>query len=155
MDREWLASQLEAGRSLESIAREAGLNPSTVAYWANKHGLISAHVPRHRARGGIQRGVLEAAVERGLSIRQIAAELGVSAGTVRHWLGRYGMRTRPSNYTLRDGDRPPAVIRECPLHGWVAFVRVGARRHYRCGRCNVESVTARRREMKALLVAEA
>ena len=38
MDAGWLAEQLEAGRSIESIAREAGRDPSTVAYWVNKHG---------------------------------------------------------------------------------------------------------------------
>src|SRR3954470_8819344 len=100
MDREWLAERLAAGRSIESIAGEAGKAPSTVAYWANKHGLASAHAPRHRARGGIERAVLENLVEQGLSIRQIASELRVSAGTVRHWLGRYGLKTSPSNYSL-------------------------------------------------------
>jgi hypothetical protein len=32
MERDWLAAQLEAGRSIESIAREVEKNPSTVAY---------------------------------------------------------------------------------------------------------------------------
>jgi hypothetical protein len=155
MDREWLAAQLDAGRSIEAIARDAGKAPSTVAYWANKHGLVSAHAPRHRARGGIDREALEGLIELGMSIRQIGAELDVSAGTVRHWLGRYGLKTRPSHYSLRGGDRPPALVRECALHGWTVFVQVGANRVYRCGRCNVESVTARRRQVKALLVAEA
>jgi IS30 family transposase len=31
MDRAWLASQLDAGRSIESIAREVGKHPSTVS----------------------------------------------------------------------------------------------------------------------------
>jgi IS30 family transposase len=39
MDRTWLASQLAAGRSIESIAREVGKHPSTVAYNVKKHGL--------------------------------------------------------------------------------------------------------------------
>ena len=42
MDAAWLAEQLEAGRSIESIARETGRDPSTVAYWVNKYGLASA-----------------------------------------------------------------------------------------------------------------
>jgi hypothetical protein len=155
MDREWLAQRLTAGRSIESIAGEAGNAPSTVAYWANKHGLASRHAPRHAARGGIEREVLENLIEQGLSIRQIASELRLSAGTVRHWLGRHALKTSPSNYSLRGAERPLAVVRECALHGWTSFVQVGARRYYRCGRCNVESVTARRRQIKALLVAEA
>jgi IS30 family transposase len=32
MERDWLEAQLEAGRSIESIAREVGKHPSTVAY---------------------------------------------------------------------------------------------------------------------------
>ena len=42
MDREWLAAQLEAGRSIESIAQDVGKAPSTIAYWVNKHRLVSA-----------------------------------------------------------------------------------------------------------------
>jgi transposase len=155
MDREWLAAQLEAGRSIESIAQDVGKAPSTVAYWVNKYGLVSSHAPRHRGRGGIERTLLAGLVEQGLSIRQIAAELGVSAGTVRHWLGRYALKTRPSRYSPRGADRPPALVRECALHGWTTFVQIGSARRFRCGRCNVESVSARRRVVKALLVAEA
>ena len=58
MDRAWLGAQLEAGRSIESLAREAGRHPSTVAYWVNKHGLSSSHARRHAARGGIDRATL-------------------------------------------------------------------------------------------------
>lgn len=47
MDPAWLAYQLAAGRSIESLARELGRSPSTVAYWANKHGLRSEHAARH------------------------------------------------------------------------------------------------------------
>src|SRR3954453_11722321 len=94
MDREWLASQLKAGRSLESIAREVGRAPSTVAYWANKHGLTSRHASRHAARGGIERAQLEALVDDGCSVRDIASTLGVSAATVRHWLRAHGLKTR-------------------------------------------------------------
>src|SRR3954468_8921007 len=102
MDAEWLASRLAAGRSIESIAAEAGRSPSTVGYWVNKHGLTSTHAPRHAARGGIERDRLQALVEDGRSIREIAAELDLSPATVRHWLAKYGLRTAPSRYALRD-----------------------------------------------------
>ena len=49
MDAAWLAEQLEAGRSIESIARETGRDPSTVAYWVNKYG--SGIPARANARG--------------------------------------------------------------------------------------------------------
>ena len=54
-----MASRLEEGRSIESIARETGRAPSTVAYWVNKHGLASKHAPKHAARGPIDRARLE------------------------------------------------------------------------------------------------
>ena len=53
MEEAWLRSRLESGRSIESIAREVGKHPSTVAYWAAQHGLVSSHAERHAARGGI------------------------------------------------------------------------------------------------------
>jgi transposase-like protein len=154
MDADWLASQLEHGRSIESIAREVGRPPSTVAYWVNKHGLTSRHAPKHAARGGLTRDQLQPLVEDGRSIREIAAELGVSPATVRHWLAKHRLRTRPRHYSLRGEPKPETIARECALHGWTTFVRIGERR-YRCGRCNVESVAARRRRVKEILVREA
>jgi transposase len=155
VDATTLASQLAEGRSIESIARETGRAASTVAYWVNKHGLTSQHAPRHAPRGGIERERLQALVEAGLSIRQIAARCDVSATTVRHWLQRHGLKTQPARYARRDGPRPHELLRECTRHGWGAFVRIGAEGHYRCARCNTEAVSARRRRVKELLVAEA
>src|SRR4051794_17823221 len=155
MDRAALAAQLEVGSSIEAIARACGRAPSTVAYWVNKHGLSSQHAARHAPRGGIEPAVLQSLVERGMSIRQIAAECEVSASTVRHWLQRHGMKTQPARYARRDGPRPEQLLRECSRHGWTGFVRVGADGHYRCARCNSEAVSERRRRVKELLVAEA
>jgi transposase len=154
MERDWLASELQAGRSIESIARETGRSASTVAYWVNKHGLTSRHAAKHAARGPIERERLQSLVEDGRSIREIAAELGVSAGTIRHWLAKYDLRTQPRHYSLRGQPKPETIVRECGLHGWSTFVRAGAHR-YRCGRCNSESVAARRRRVKEILVQEA
>ncbi|MBE2316654.1 helix-turn-helix domain-containing protein [Solirubrobacter sp. CPCC 204708] len=155
MDREWLAAQLAEGRSIESIAREAGKSPSTVGYWVNKHGLSSTHAEPHAPRGGIERARLETLVEEGLSIRQIATRCDVSATTVRHWLQRHGLRTQPARYARGDAQRPDSLLRECVKHGWGPFVRVGAAGTYRCARCNTEAVTERRRRVKEILVAEA
>ena len=154
MEAAWLQTRLESGRSIESIAREAGKHPSTVAYWVNKHGLLSHHAARHAAKGAIARDELRALVEQGSSIRQIAAALDRSPATVRHWLLKYGMRTQPARYSLRDEPKPTRLIRECPVHGWVPFVRIGAVGRYRCRHCNGEAVSARRRRVKEILVAE-
>ena len=154
MDEAWLPAELEAGRSIEAIARDTGRAPSTVAYWVNKHGLASKHAPRHRARGGFTREQLEPLVHDGRSIREIAATLGVSPTTVRHWLGKHDLQTRPLNYSLRSEPKPHVIVRECALHGWTNHVRIGATR-YRCGRCNTEAVAARRRRIKEILVKDA
>jgi transposase-like protein len=149
-----LAGELSAGRSIESLARELGKHPSTVAYWANKYGLVSARARAHAPRGALDREALCECVERGMSVRQIAAEMDRSVGTIRHWLKRYGLRTRPSHYLRRDLEKPPAIIRECPEHGWIAFHLLGSGR-YRCAQCNSDAVSERRRRVKEILVAEA
>lgn len=157
MDREWLAQRLAAGRSFESIAREAGRAPSTVAYWANKHGLESRHAARHAARGGIERDTLEPLVDAGLSVRAIAARLDVSYTTVRHWLRRYGLATArgrrlAASRPAREAGVEQAVI-ECPRHGATLHVRRGAD-GFRCQVCRSTAVSRRRRTIKELLVAE-
>src|SRR4051794_12123483 len=116
---------------------------------------MSRHTERHAARGGIALDVLVPLVEDGLSVRQIAKHCDVSATTVRHWLRRHGLKTQPARYARCDDPRPSELLRECPVHGWGAFVRVGALGYYRCPQCNTEAVTERRRHMKEILVAEA
>jgi transposase-like protein len=153
MEAAWLAARLEAGRSIESIARETGRAPSTVAYWVNKHGLTSQHAPKHAARGGIDRDFLTALVETGKSIRGIAAELDVSPTTVRHWLAKFDLQTAGAG-RRSESWRQPAVVRECATHGWTTWVRTTAGR-YRCKRCRIEAVSARRRRVKEILVREA
>jgi transposase len=158
MDPTWLASQLAAGRSIESLAREAGRSPSTVAYWVNKHGLRSQHAARHAPRGGIDREALAALVEEGLSIRQIATQLGVSYTTVRHWLGRHGLvtprgRRLASTQAARAAGVGEAVV-ACPVHGPTRHIR-RADGGLRCLACRSAAVARRRRDVKAILVEEA
>ena len=158
MEREWLAAELAAGRSIESIAREAGRSASTVAYWVNKHGLTSRHAPKHAARGGADRAELEAMVALGMPIRAMADQLGVSYTTVRHWLGRYGLTT-PRARRLAETAEARAAGSDtaegfCRQHGLVSFVRRGAD-GFRCQQCRTDAVDRRRRKIKRILVAEA
>lgn len=155
MERRWLERELAAGRSIEAIAREVGRDPSTVAYWVNKHGLTSQLAARHAARGGIEEADLRALVERALSVREIAAERGVSPTAVRHWLRRFDLRTQPAHYARRGAPKPNAIVRECRRHGWTVFRRVGRSGDYRCARCGVARVGRHRRRVKDILVAEA
>ena len=145
MEREWLERELTAGRSIEAIAREVGRDPSTVAYWVNKHGLTSQHAPKHAARGGLAFDVLAADIAEGLSARAIAAGRGVSYATVRHWLR--STASRPSARRRRrqvlesiarwprgDGDDVPFTVD-------TRFVPRGGG-GYRCARCRSEQVSA-------------
>ena len=157
MDRETLAARLAEGRSIESIARETGRAPSTVAYWVNKYGLMSQHAARHAPRGGIERDQLEALVEEGLSVRQIAARCDVSATTVRHWLQR--LRAQDAARALRPA-RPAEArtrfSRNAARHGWGSI-----RPPWRDGRVPLRALQrrrpspTRRRRVKEILVAEA
>jgi hypothetical protein len=120
--------------------------------WVNKHGLASQHAERHRARGGLTREQLEPLVQEGRSIREIASALDLSPTAVRHWLAKYELTTQPSRYAR--SSQAAAIVRECTLHGWTMFVRTGRAGSFRCGRCNTEAVTERRRRVKEMLVAE-
>jgi transposase len=154
VDRGWLEEQLSAGRSIESIAREVGRDPSTVAYWTNKHGLASTFAAKHATKGPVDRDALSDLVAEGLTIEQIGANLGIGSASVRHWLQKYGLRTvRARRQAPTAGERE--VIRECRRHGWTAFVMAGTGKRLRCTRCRTEHVSTRRRKVKAILVAEA
>ena len=165
MDREALRVLLEQGESVERIAARFRRHPSTVAYWIAKHGLVANGQQRHAARGGLDREQLEALVEQGLSITEIAAAVERSKATVRHWLKKYGLRTlntqrrvqRKAAYAAAAADEsePPWSC------GWSAacterprFVREGSG-YFRCRRCRSESVSQHRRRLKEVLVREA
>jgi transposase len=158
MDRTELATRLDAGRSIESIARELGRAPSTVAYWVNKYGLTSSHALRHAARGGLTREQLEPLVTAGLSIRAMAERLGTSYATVRHWLVRHELTTtRARRVAVTVEARKTGLISATlvrPRHGATKFRR-RAEGGWRCLKCRSEAVSTRRRTVKAALVREA
>ncbi|MDQ3768871.1 MAG: helix-turn-helix domain-containing protein [Actinomycetota bacterium] len=155
METRWLEQRLKEGASFEAIGRELAMDPSTVAYWARKHGLASSFAERHAARGGLERAKLEALVADGLTVREIAVAVDRSAATVRHWLKRYGLRTDRLRRSAMNGD-PGAdeQIRICRHHGETAH-RLRADGAYRCRRCNSVAVAEWRRRVKVRLVAEA
>jgi transposase len=152
---------LAQGLSVERIATRFGKDPSTIAYWMGKHDLAAPNREKHAARGGIERERMEALVAAGMTIAEIAAEVGMSKGTVRHWLRRFGLQTR--NGRGRRASEPARAGKEagmltirmkCSTHGETDFILEG-RGYYRCKRCRGEAVCRRRRKMKAILVAEA
>src|ERR1700677_4121674 len=161
MDRTSLEEMLGRGLSLAEIGKRFDLHESTVSYWLKQHGLEAANRDKHAARGGIPRDELEALVDGGLSIAQIAAAVGRSKPTVRHWLMRYGLKThgglgrRPAEQAQAAKEAGLATVTmRCTRHGDTDFWLDG-RGHYRCKRCRSAAVIARRRKVKTILVEEA
>ena len=149
---------LDGGCSLEEIGRRVGRHPSTVAYWLGKHGLEANGSARHASLGPIPEAELAALVADGLSGRAIAARLGRSLSSVRHWLRAYELETGPAARRralalARAAGEPEATI-ECRRCG-PSVHRFSEERGYVCLRCRARAVAARRRKVKAILVAEA
>jgi transposase len=158
MERDSLEALLAEGFSVGDIAKRFGKHPSTVSYWMATHGLVAPERSRHAPKGGIARERLEVLVEAGMTIAEIAGELGFAKTSVRYWLHRHGLRTRATQRrqagaeARADGRR--TIVKTCPRHGDVEFVIEG-RGYYRCKLCRQEQVAERRRVVKATLVAEA
>jgi transposase-like protein len=157
MDASVLEGYLRQGLSLEQIAALTGRHPTTVGYWVKQHGLSAVHRDRHAPKGGIERDTLVALVAAGLSTREIAERLGLSQGTVRHWLRKHNLsthRARRENSQGTRGVHPDRKVLECARHGFTEFW-LEQRGIYRCLRCRSEAVARRRRKLKEILVQEA
>lgn len=161
MDEQSLTLLLASGLSVEKIAQRFGKDPSTVSHWMAKYGLEARHRERHAPKGGIPRERLEKLVATGMSIAEIGLEVGLSKGTVRHWLHKHGLRTmnargRPSHPNAKAAKESGrlAIALICHRHGETEF-SIEGRGYYRCCRCRSEAVTNRRRRVKAILVQEA
>jgi len=158
VDRDSLALLLAQGHSLAEIGRRFGRDESTVGYWVKKHGLQAVNGDKHAARGGLGRELLATLIDEGLSVRAISARTGFAATSVRYWIRRHGLTSAAAS--RRDEGRRAKqsgfarVVMECPTHGKTEFSLEG-RGAYRCLRCRNDRVAARRRRVKAILVAEA
>ena len=153
-----MEQRLEAGASIEAIAREVGRDPSTVSYWVRKHGLTSSHAERHAARGPIERELLTEIVACELSIRDMADVFERCPTTIRHWLSKHeitrsaSMRRSAGAMAATAGHATPDL--PCPTHGVTRHVpRADGR--FRCTRCRSDHVAERRRRLKRQLVDEA
>jgi DNA-binding transcriptional MerR regulator len=149
-----LLAEFEQGRSLGQIARDLGVHPSTVGYWAAKYGLQPPHARKYARRGPPDRQLLESLAGDGATLREMAAALDRSIATVRHWLERWGIERVDGRRSQLSPDAPSEVEMSCPRHGVTRF-RLDHRRSYRCLLCRQEQVAERRRRIKRILVAEA
>jgi transposase-like protein len=155
MERAWLERRLQSGQSVESIAKERGLHPSSVYYWVKKHGLRSPYAEKHAPRGPLDEELVRRLVQEGCTVGEIAASTGRGAASVRLWLRRYGLQTERQLTYRPDVELPDELLRRCRHHGRTRFVRVGEKNHYRCAACTAKRVSERRRRVKRILVEEA
>jgi transposase len=160
MDSDLLSAYLAQGLSLGQIGVRVGRHPSTVAYWLKKHGLTANGHEKHGPREGIARAQLQILIDNGLSIRAIAERLHVSPSTVRYWLRKHDLQTRPGErraFSMAQTERANKVKRarlRCERHGEGMFVR-RPDGGYRCCKCAQEAVLKRRRTLRRTLVLEA
>lgn len=158
MKRRFLEECLAEGMSLEAIGERVGKHPSTVGYWLKKHGLTAVGRSRFSPRGGLERSVLEGAVDDGLTLDEMAKMTDRDISTVRYWLRRYGLkatggsRRRETREAKERGERH--IERRCLRHGRTRFV-LENRGSYRCMKCRRADVAAWRRRAKQRLVEEA
>jgi transposase len=161
MERAVLEQMLGEGLSLAEIGRRVDRHESTVAHWLGRYGLEANGREMHAARGALSRAELEALVEQGMSIAEIAAVVNRGKATVRHWLRKHELKTYGAGGQRRAQESKRAkeaglveASMFCSKHGQTMFV-LDRRGYYRCRRCRSASVSRRRRRLKELLVAEA
>jgi DNA-binding transcriptional ArsR family regulator len=153
-----LESYLAEGLSLEQIGKRVGRNPSTISYHLKKHGLKPVNQGKHANKGRISEDELRPLVDGGATLREMAAELGRSVATIRHWLKKYGLvsdggRRRALANEARSTGQNYATL-ECHYHGVTRFILEG-RGYFRCLQCRKERVAEWRRRVKRRLVEEA
>jgi transposase-like protein len=124
-----------------------------------KHGLVANGAEKHAAKGGINRERLEDLVDSGMTMAEIANEVGLSKATVGHWLRQYSLRTRNTRGSKRAAIAAKdagllTTMMLCSRHGETEFILEG-RGYYRCKQCRAERVARRRRDVKAIIVREA
>ena len=161
MDENSLRLLLAQGVSVEEIGRRFDRHPSTVSYWMEKFGLVAPKRAKYAAKGGIERERLEEMVNRGMTVAEIADEVGLSKTAVRHWLTRYELRTQNkvgprimAEAKIAKEAGMLTMLAECPRHGETSYVLEG-RGYYRCQRCRIEQIARHRRKLKETLVTEA
>jgi len=158
MDRERLVRYLAEGLSLTEIGVLENRDPSTVGYWVEKFELVANGKEKYAPKGGLEKPQLKALLSRGLTLKEIASELGRSQSTVNYWLRQHGLKT-----TRGHGRRTAALAAlelgtnrfeyECRRHGLTPFLVFHDGRS-RCGKCSSEAVQRRRETTKETLAAE-
>lgn len=81
-DKETMKELLQE-KSFEQIAKNRGVAPSSVRYWARKHGLDKEYQEKEKLR--------EMYIEQDMTQREIAERYGVTPQCISHWFQRHNM----------------------------------------------------------------
>lgn len=155
MERRFLEECLARKLSLDAIGELTGKHPSTVSYWLKKYGLTANGTEKYAPRGSVSRDELEALVEKGATLAEMAGELDRSASTIRYWLDRHELKiTNRRGRRPRSGDSSGIARFKCRRHGVTEFILEG-RGYFRCKQCRAAAVARRRKVVKEKLVEEA
>ena len=95
---------------------------------------------------------LEELVENGLSLKNLTTELNYSTSTIRYWLAKFGLKTKPKFGSPRTARYEPG---DCKYHGRTTFIYENYRKGYRCRACRSGASTIKRRKSKQILVEKA
>ena len=123
-----------------------------------KYGLVAAGSETHAPNQKVEPARLRELVEEGASIQKMGDEFGAGRSTIRYWLRKLDLETersvrlRESRMAREEGLRRTYL--RCAKHGHTAFY-AKPDGGFRCGRCNSEAVSKRRRLVKRRLVEEA
>lgn len=159
MDKAFVEECLAEGMSLPEIGKLVGRSPGTVGYWVKKHGLVAnGNAKFSPTAEPIDRGLLASLVAAGLTLREIAEELGEGITRVARCMDRYelgptgyGRRSTAIRNARAAGAKEIELV--CPRHGRTPFW-IGTKT-VRCRKCNAAGVANRRRKVKQILIEEA
>lgn len=99
-DAEWLKTQyLEKELSAGEIGKMLGVSKTPVLYHMHEHNIEPRSIAERNSKGDVTPlrdadWLHEKYVEGGMSLYEIADDLGVSARSVRNWLDRHGIEIR-------------------------------------------------------------
>lgn len=96
LDRDWLVARRSEGMAWDAIAKDVGIDRSSVLWQAAGFGLYD--LPDHDKE--IHRRATRAAAKyrRGQSLATVAAAMGVDRRTVTRWLRALGVEIRPPGH---------------------------------------------------------
>jgi transposase-like protein len=108
-DKEWLTNAYSIKKqSISSIAKEVGVDKSTVAYWIKSHGIIQRISSKRTSNGHFQKDthwreetklwnkewLFKQYIIKQRSMQDIATEMSVSEPAVRHWIQEHNIESR-------------------------------------------------------------